>query len=106
MDHTLYREWIEGIIQSGQFYGISDHVLSGFLRVVTHPRVFTSPSPMRSALDFARQVRERPSCRIIVPGGRKWDAHFRQFSRARYWAEVRRAFLLHDAPKLILMRSR
>ena len=46
-------------MQSGQPYGISDHVLSGFLRVVTHPRVFTAPSPIRPALDVVRQVREQ-----------------------------------------------
>jgi hypothetical protein len=73
VDHTRYRQWLEEIIQSGQPYGISDHVLSGFLRVVTHPRVFTSPSPISSALDFVRQVREQPDCRVIVPGSRHWQ---------------------------------
>ncbi len=58
VDHTRYRQWLEEILQSGQPYGISDHVLSGFLRVVTHPRVFTPPSPIRSALEFVRQIRE------------------------------------------------
>lgn len=47
VDHARYRQWLEEIIQSGQPYGISDHVLSGFLRVVTHPRVFTIPSPIK-----------------------------------------------------------
>ena len=55
VDHARYRQWLEEIIQSGQPYGISDHVLSGFLLVVTHPRVFTPPSPIASALDFARK---------------------------------------------------
>ena len=72
-DHTLYRRWLEGIIQSGQPYGMSDHVLSGFLRVVTHPRVFTPPSPIRYALDFVRQIREQPNCRVIAPGSRHWQ---------------------------------
>ena len=52
VDHTRYRQWLEGILQSGQPYGISELVLSGFLRVVTHPRIFTPPSPIRPALDF------------------------------------------------------
>lgn len=54
IDHDLYREWLEGIIKSGQTYGISDHVLSGFLRIVTHPRVFTTPSPVRNSERSAR----------------------------------------------------
>jgi toxin-antitoxin system PIN domain toxin len=73
VDHTRYRQWLEGILQSGQPYGMSDHVLSGFLRVVTHPRVFMPPSPIRSALDFARQVRQPPNCRVIAPSSRHWQ---------------------------------
>jgi toxin-antitoxin system PIN domain toxin len=57
VDHTHFRTWLEEIIQRGQPYGISDLVLSGFLRVVTHPRIFQPPSPIRTALDFVRQIR-------------------------------------------------
>ena len=73
VDHARYRQWLEETIQSGQPYAISDHVLSGFLRVVTHPRVFTTPSPIRLALDFARQVREQANCQVIAPGSRHWQ---------------------------------
>jgi uncharacterized protein len=73
VDHTRYRHWLEGILKSGEPYGISDQVLSGFLRVVTHPRIFTPQSPIRSALDFVRQIREQPNCRVIAPGSRHWQ---------------------------------
>jgi toxin-antitoxin system PIN domain toxin len=72
LDHPLYKRWLEETLKSNQPYGISDHVLSGFLRVVTHPRVFTPPSPIRSALAFVRELREQPNCRAIVPGSRHW----------------------------------
>lgn len=67
VDHARYRQWLEEVIRSGQPYGLSDHVLSGFLRIVTHPRVFTNPSPIQSALDFVREVRNQPNCRPVVP---------------------------------------
>ena len=73
LDHARYRQWLEKTIQSEQPYGISDHVLSGFLRIVTHPRIFTTPSPIASALDFTRQIREQPNCRVITPGPRHWQ---------------------------------
>ena len=73
VDHARYQQWLEETIQSGQPYAISDPVLSGFLRVVTHPRVFTPPSPIRLALDFARQVREQANCQVIAPGFRHWQ---------------------------------
>jgi toxin-antitoxin system PIN domain toxin len=68
VDHARYRAWLETAIRSGDPYGLSDHVLSGFLRVVTHARVFTTPSPIRSALDFVRQVRTQPNCALLCPG--------------------------------------
>jgi hypothetical protein len=37
---------------------MTDLVLSGFLRVVTHPRVFRDPTPVETALAFVRDVRE------------------------------------------------
>ena len=46
-DHLAYREWLESVINGNAAYGYSELVLSGFLRVVTHPRVFEMPSTLR-----------------------------------------------------------
>jgi hypothetical protein len=73
VDHARYRQWLEEVIQSGQPFGISDLVLSGFLRIVTHPRIFNPPSQILPALDFAQQVRNQPNCRAIAPGSRHWQ---------------------------------
>jgi len=54
-------------------YGLSDLVLSGFLRVVTHLRVFTTPTPMQAALGFAQALRDQPTCVAIAPGPRHWS---------------------------------
>lgn len=72
-DHGAYRTWLEETLDSEAAYGISDLVLSGFLRVATHPRVFRVPSPMTQALAFAHAVRERPNCVVISPGVRHWQ---------------------------------
>ena len=71
-DHAAYRRWIEELIDGDSAYGMSDLVLSGFLRVVTHSRVFTPPSPLHWALDFVREVRHQPHCVRISPGPRHW----------------------------------
>ncbi len=72
-DHTAYREWLQDTIVSEAAYGISDLVLSGFLRVVTHPRVFRVPTSMRLALAFTHALRERPNCVLVSPGPRHWE---------------------------------
>jgi len=48
-------------------------VLSGFIRVVTHPKVFSRPTAMADALAFAAQVREQANCVVVTPGPRHWE---------------------------------
>lgn len=71
--HAEYRRWLEDVISGDAAYGMSDLVLSGFMRVVTHPRVFATPSSMADALAFVGQLRDQPNCLTILPGRRHWD---------------------------------
>lgn len=43
-DHDRYRNWLEGVLNGDEPFGIAELVLSGFLRIVTHPRVFRAPT--------------------------------------------------------------
>lgn len=71
-DHQQYLHWLESIINSDAAYGMSDLVISGFLRVVTHPRVFKKPSSYQDALTFADLFRDQPNCVSIGPGPNHW----------------------------------
>jgi uncharacterized protein len=71
--HDDYRRWLEETLEGPGPYGISDLVLSGFLRVVTHPRVFRDPTPLPDALAFARAVRDRMNRVVVEPGRRHWS---------------------------------
>ena len=81
-DHDRYRAWLTSVLESPRAYGMSDLVLSGFVRVVTHPRVFQRPSPLPAALAFAAQVRDRPNCVRVTPGTRHWEIFERTVRRA------------------------
>jgi len=71
--HAAYRAWLGELINADQAYGYSDLVLSGFLRVATHPRVFNPPSDLASALAFVEAIRNQPNAVLITPGERHWD---------------------------------
>ena len=71
--HARYRDWLESVINSDIAYGLSDLVLSGFLRIVTHPRVFKEPTQLETALSVAMEVRDRPNCVVVGPGERHWE---------------------------------
>jgi toxin-antitoxin system PIN domain toxin len=71
--HIALRAWVERMINGDEAYGISDLVLSGFVRIVTHPKVFKRPSRAADAFAFAGQLRDQPNCIRIEPGLRHWD---------------------------------
>ena len=71
--HAGCRKWLESVINGDHSYAISDLVLSGFVRVVTHPKVFKQPSKVAEALAFAGQVRDQPNCLRVGPGPRHWE---------------------------------
>ncbi|HSQ17690.1 MAG TPA: type II toxin-antitoxin system VapC family toxin [Anaerolineales bacterium] len=72
-NHAAYREWLEKLINGDQAYGFSDLVLSGFLRIVTHPWVFNPPSDLTSALAFVEAIRSQPNAVLITAGERHWE---------------------------------
>lgn len=71
--HVEYREWLESVWSSRANYAVSDFVLSGCLRVLTHRRVFNPPTPSKTAQAFANQVRSQPNAVVIRPGNRHWE---------------------------------
>lgn len=73
LQHGEYRDWLENTIQAEEPFGMADLVLSGFVRIVTHPKVFVRPSASISALRFVRALRDQPNCVPISAGPGHWD---------------------------------
>ena len=77
LDHTRYRVWLDEVVSSPEPFGICELVLSGFIRVATHPRVFDPPAPTVDALAFATALRVQSNAVIVAPGARHWDIFVR-----------------------------
>ena len=71
--HHEYLGWLDQVLRSDASFGVCDLVVSGFLRVVTHPRVFRDPTPLERTLTFATSIRDHPNAVTLVPGERHWD---------------------------------
>jgi hypothetical protein len=71
-NHLAYRQWLESVVNGPASFGYSELVLSGFLRVVTHPKVFEIPSTLSSALRFTEQIRCLPNAVCLAPGSMHW----------------------------------
>lgn len=75
--HSAYLRWWEERASSDQAFGMADLVLSGFLRVATHPRIFSPPSTLEAALRFVQEIKALPNCVEIQPGPRHWEIFLR-----------------------------
>ena len=70
--HEEFRTWLEQQVAGPEAFGVSELVLSGFMRVVTHPSVFDPPSGLADCLLATQQIRDHPNCVALRPGGRHW----------------------------------
>jgi toxin-antitoxin system PIN domain toxin len=70
--HKVGRHVLDTLLADTASFGLSEFVLSGFLRLVTHPRVYKPPTPLAAALAFAETLRSAPNCAIVRPGYRYW----------------------------------
>ncbi len=67
-NHSAYRQWLESVINGRASFAYSELVLSGFLRVVTHPKIFEMPSTLSSAICFTKQIKALPNAVCLAPG--------------------------------------
>ena len=76
-DHGRYREWLTAALAGDEPVALPGHVLSGFMRIVTSPRVFASATPPDEAARYVVALRSAPGA--VTP--RLADSHVDTFLR-------------------------
>lgn len=71
--HEFYRDWLKQLLEAQTTFLYCEFVLSAFVRIVTHPKIFKPPSPIKAALEFAEQIRSSPNGVGIMPGANHWQ---------------------------------
>ena len=77
--HRLCRTWLVGASCGRDQIGLSELVLSGVLRVLTHRRVFHPPTPNEAATAFVDALLAQPASVALRPGSGHWHI-FRSMS--------------------------
>lgn len=72
-NHASHRSYVQGLLEGDEAFGLSSIVLSGFLRVVTHPRIFAMPDSIEDALAFTHTLRGSELAVSVEPGPRHWE---------------------------------
>jgi len=80
-EHEAYAAFVRNLAGGASAFGLSDAVLSGFVRIVTNPGIFRNPTPVSLALEFCESLRRRPQAVVLRPGERNWEI-FNQLCRS------------------------
>lgn len=71
-DHEDMKSWLEDAVNGPDLVGLSEAVATGFVRVVTHPRIFTQPTPVAEALAQVDSLLEADGVVWVSPGRQHW----------------------------------
>ena len=70
--HHRCRAWLVGALSGRERVALSELVLSGVLRVLTHPRVFHPPTPSDAATAYVDALLVQPASVALRPGSGHW----------------------------------
>ncbi|KJQ55717.1 TA system VapC family ribonuclease toxin [Microbacterium sp. SA39] len=71
-EHSTYAPWLNEAV-AREPIGVSDTILSSFVRIVTHPRITTAPAPIEAAMGFTRILLAAPRTQWLTAGAPAWD---------------------------------
>lgn len=71
--HEEYRAWLMDVLQGPEHFGVPSVVLSGFIRIVTHPGIPRARPELATVLRFAELVRSAPFSVSMDAGPAHWE---------------------------------
>jgi toxin-antitoxin system PIN domain toxin len=71
--HQEFRQWLEAALAGPEPCAVSELVLSGCLRILTHPRIFDPPTPLARGIEYLSWLREQERLTVLAPGRRHWE---------------------------------
>ncbi|GAB6088438.1 TA system VapC family ribonuclease toxin [Spirochaeta dissipatitropha] len=71
--HSSAADFLYSAIKSREPFAFSQDILSSFLRVVTHPKIFKEPSPFDIAVAFCDRIIHSPYSVAVQAGETHWN---------------------------------
>ncbi|HKP96522.1 MAG TPA: type II toxin-antitoxin system VapC family toxin [Fibrobacteria bacterium] len=71
--HSEFSDWLENGISGTSPIGYAEIVLSSFVRIVTHPKIFAKPSTAKEAFAFTDEIKKQTNAIRIAPQENHWN---------------------------------
>jgi toxin-antitoxin system PIN domain toxin len=72
-EHPRYAAWLRGMAEGPEPFALSELGASGFVRIVTNPKIWDEPTTTEQALEFIARLRRRSTARLLSHGPGSWD---------------------------------
>lgn len=82
-EHSRYADWLRGMAEGPEPFALSELGASGFIRIVTNPKIWEEPTSTEDALEFIERLRQRSNARLLTHGSASWDVFARLCRAAR-----------------------
>lgn len=70
--HERVFDFALSVLRGNRSFGYSPLALSGFMRIVTHPKIFKNPTDFSTAAAFTESITSHPLAVQIIPGPAHW----------------------------------
>lgn len=78
--HALCHQWLSAALVGAETVGLLDLVCSGFVRIVTNHRIFSTPASIEQALSFVDLLVKTDATELLSPDPSWWE-HFSSLCR-------------------------
>lgn len=78
--HSEFAAWLADALDGPEPFGLSSVVLSGFVRIVTHPRILSKPYSSVGAIEAVEMMQSGSAAVRLEAGARHWSI-FAEFCR-------------------------
>jgi toxin-antitoxin system PIN domain toxin len=82
-EHARYAAWLRRLAEGPEPFAVSELGASGFVRIVTNPRIWDEATPTDDALAFIERLRSRSNARLLTHGPASWEIFAQLCSAAR-----------------------
>jgi uncharacterized protein len=72
-EHDAYAAWLTALVAGQDELALADHCLTGFLRIVTNPRILADPAPTSDALRFVDRLRAARRGSPVAASAATWE---------------------------------
>lgn len=79
--HQQCRDWLLQALRTTAPMLLLDVVTAGFLRIVTHPRIFSQPASVAEAAGFLIELKRAPQVEIVSCGENWWPCFATQLGK-------------------------